>query len=102
MSMPLEFHGDSAFDSKFTSQQPCATLTDSVTVNKTLTIFGGVLDNLGHGLKSVGDKYMNLLLENANTGYAEVSIRDGLHNDKIDERIADESAYCSEHVRHCE
>jgi proteasome activator subunit 4 len=42
-------------------------------VNKTLTIFGAVLDNLQRRVAPIADKYMNVLFDNANTGYAEVS-----------------------------
>lgn len=43
-------------------------------MNKTLTIFGAFLDNLQQRIAPVADKYMNLLFDNANTGYAEVTL----------------------------
>ncbi|KDQ54780.1 hypothetical protein JAAARDRAFT_134622 [Jaapia argillacea MUCL 33604] len=55
LALPLEFHGDSAF-----------------AMNKTLSLFGIVVDCLGPRFMPLSDKYFNLLLDNANTGYAEI------------------------------
>jgi proteasome activator subunit 4 len=41
-------------------------------VNKTLTLFGTVIDCFQRRIIFVADKYMNMLYDNANTGYAEM------------------------------
>ncbi|CCM01635.1 uncharacterized protein FIBRA_03696 [Fibroporia radiculosa] len=58
LSLPLDFHSDSAF----------ATL-------KSLSLLNVLIDCLDLRFHSLSDKYMNLFLENANTGYAEARIR---------------------------
>ncbi|OCH96671.1 ARM repeat-containing protein [Obba rivulosa] len=55
LSLPLEFHGDSAFQ-----------------MNKSLTLFNVVIDCLGPRFLPLADKYVHLFLDNANTGYAEI------------------------------
>jgi proteasome activator subunit 4 len=41
-------------------------------VNKTLCLFGAVVDCLQSRIFLVADKYIDVLFDNANTGYAEV------------------------------
>jgi proteasome activator subunit 4 len=41
-------------------------------VNKTLTLFGTVVDCFQRRIVFMADKYTNVLLDNANTGYAEM------------------------------
>ncbi|OBZ79732.1 Proteasome activator complex subunit 4A [Grifola frondosa] len=55
LSLPLEFHGDSAF-----------------AMSKSLSLFGILVDSLGIHFLPLCDKYVNLFLDNANTGYAEI------------------------------
>ncbi|KAH8100456.1 ARM repeat-containing protein [Cristinia sonorae] len=55
LSLPLEFHGDSAF-----------------AMTKTLTLFNVVADCSWSRFYPVSDHYMNLFFDNANTGYAEI------------------------------
>ena len=43
------------------------------TVTKTLILFNAVIDSLGLRFLPACDKYMHLFLDNANTGYAEVT-----------------------------
>lgn len=45
------------------------------TVSKALAVFGILVDALGTRINSISDQYANLLFDNANTGYAEVSLR---------------------------
>jgi len=47
-------------------------------VNKTLAIFGILADCLGLRFNSLSDKYVNLLFDAANTGYAEVRVKPDL------------------------
>lgn len=42
-------------------------------VTKSLMLFNAVIDSLGLRFLPACDKYMHLFLDNANTGYAEVS-----------------------------
>lgn len=42
-------------------------------VTKTLILFNAVIDSLGLRFLPACDKYMHLFLDNANTGYAEVT-----------------------------
>lgn len=44
-----------------------------IPVSKSLSIFGLLVCQLGTRVESLSDKYVSLLLDNANTGYAEVS-----------------------------
>lgn len=46
----------------------------SFAVSKTLAIFGTLADSLGARINSISDHYASLLFNNANTGYAEVSL----------------------------
>ncbi|KAJ3807112.1 hypothetical protein F5876DRAFT_90743 [Lentinula aff. lateritia] len=55
LGLPLEFNGDSAFD-----------------MSKSLTLFTILVDNMGILFNSMADKYVNLLLDNVNTSYAEI------------------------------
>ncbi|KIK71342.1 hypothetical protein GYMLUDRAFT_33493 [Collybiopsis luxurians FD-317 M1] len=55
LALPLEFNGDSAFD-----------------MTKTLTTFTILVENQGIVFSSQADKYVNLLLDNVNTSYAEI------------------------------
>ncbi|KAI0961210.1 hypothetical protein AcV7_000369 [Taiwanofungus camphoratus] len=55
LSLPLEFHNDSAF-----------------AMNKSLSLFSVLIDCLGPRFLPMGDKYVHLFLDNANTGYAEI------------------------------
>ncbi|KAL6304169.1 ARM repeat-containing protein [Sparassis latifolia] len=55
MSLPLEFHGDSAFD-----------------MNKSLSLFGILVDSCSLRFTPLCIKYIDLFLSNANTGYAEI------------------------------
>ncbi|KAJ3843176.1 hypothetical protein F5878DRAFT_605646 [Lentinula raphanica] len=55
LSLPLEFNGDSAFE-----------------MSKTLTIFTILIDHMGILISPLSDKYVNLLLDNVNTSYAEI------------------------------
>ncbi|EMD41612.1 hypothetical protein CERSUDRAFT_110183 [Gelatoporia subvermispora B] len=55
LALPLEFHGDSAFQ-----------------MNKSLTLFNVVIDCLGPRFLPLADKYVHLFLDNAHTGYAEI------------------------------
>ncbi|KAL0578024.1 Proteasome activator BLM10 [Marasmius crinis-equi] len=55
LSLSLDFNGDSAF-----------------AMNKTLTIFTTLVENLGVLFDSLSDQYVNLLFDNANTTYAEM------------------------------
>jgi proteasome activator subunit 4 len=41
-------------------------------VNKTLTLFGTVIDCFQRRVVFIADKYMDILFDNANTGYAEM------------------------------
>lgn len=50
-----------------------AILTRLMSVTKALSVFGILIDSLGIRFNSRSDKYVGLLLANANTGYAEVS-----------------------------
>lgn len=42
-------------------------------MSKALAVFGILVDALGTRINSISDQYANLLFDNANTGYAEVS-----------------------------
>jgi len=44
-------------------------------MNKTLSVFGILVHSLGIRFHSQSDKYVNLMLDNSNTGYAEISGR---------------------------
>ncbi|KAJ3798132.1 hypothetical protein GGU11DRAFT_782291 [Lentinula aff. detonsa] len=55
LGLSLEFHGDSAFE-----------------MSKSLTIFTILIDNMGILFSPMSDKYVNLLLDNVNTSYAEI------------------------------
>ncbi|KAJ2996608.1 hypothetical protein NUW54_g7221 [Trametes sanguinea] len=55
LSLPLEFHGDSAF-----------------AMSKSLSIFNILVDCLDVRFLPLADQYINLFLDNANTGYAEI------------------------------
>ncbi|EJF66455.1 ARM repeat-containing protein [Dichomitus squalens LYAD-421 SS1] len=55
LSLPLDFHGDSAF-----------------AMSKSLSIFNILVDCLDLRFLSLADQYINLFLDNANTGYAEI------------------------------
>ncbi|KAJ4476678.1 hypothetical protein J3R30DRAFT_3759946 [Lentinula aciculospora] len=55
LGLSLEFNGDSAFD-----------------MSKSLTIFTILVDNMGILFNPMSDKYVNLLLDNVNTSYAEI------------------------------
>ncbi|ESK98497.1 membrane protein [Moniliophthora roreri MCA 2997] len=55
LALPLDFNADSAF-----------------AMNKTLTVFLTLVENLGVLFNLVSDKYVNLLFDNANTTYAEI------------------------------
>jgi len=55
LSLPLEFHSDSAF-----------------AMSKTLVLFNVVMDCSWPYLSPLSDKYMHQFLDNANTGYAEI------------------------------
>jgi proteasome activator subunit 4 len=44
-------------------------------VNKTLTLFGTVVDCHQRRISDIADKYVDILFDNANTGYAEVRKR---------------------------
>ena len=43
-------------------------------VSKTLTLFVNVVDGTSPYFSPLADTYMNLFLQNANTGYAEVTV----------------------------
>ena len=43
-----------------------------VQVNKTLSLFGVILDNVSPRSAQLADKFFEALLDNANTGYNEV------------------------------
>ncbi|KAL7285729.1 hypothetical protein ACG7TL_000834 [Trametes sanguinea] len=55
LSLPLEFHGDSAF-----------------AMSKSLSIFNILVDCLDVRFLPLADQYINMFLDNANTGYAEI------------------------------
>ncbi|KAH9922007.1 ARM repeat-containing protein [Epithele typhae] len=55
LSLPLDFHGDSAF-----------------AMSKSLSIFNILVDCLDLRFLPLADQYVNLFLDNANTGYAEI------------------------------
>ncbi|EPQ60983.1 hypothetical protein GLOTRDRAFT_53630 [Gloeophyllum trabeum ATCC 11539] len=55
LSLPLEFHGDSAFE-----------------MSKTLSMFAVLVDCLGARFSSMADHYFDVCITNANTGYAEM------------------------------
>ncbi|KAH9853059.1 ARM repeat-containing protein [Lenzites betulinus] len=55
LSLPLDFHGDSAF-----------------AMSKSLSIFNILVDCLDLRFLPLADQYINLFLDNANTGYAEI------------------------------
>ncbi|KAI8995384.1 ARM repeat-containing protein [Trametes punicea] len=55
LSLPLEFHGDSAF-----------------AMSKSLSIFNILVDCLDVRFLPLADQYIDLFLNNANTGYAEI------------------------------
>ncbi|KAL1951786.1 hypothetical protein VTO73DRAFT_935 [Trametes versicolor] len=55
LSLPQEFHGDSAF-----------------AMSKSLSIFNILVDCLDLRFLPLADQYINLFLDNANTGYAEI------------------------------
>ena len=46
-----------------------------VKVNKTLSLFGVILDNVSPRSAPLADKFFRVLLDNANTGYNEVCRR---------------------------
>jgi proteasome activator subunit 4 len=75
LSLPLEFHGDSAFASKYAYDFSLSRIVKPpFLVSKSLAIFGILVDALGIRINSLSDKYTNLLFDSANTGYAEVRI----------------------------
>ena len=49
---------------------------EAVQVNKTLSLFGVVLDNITPRSAPLADQFFRVLLDNANTGYNEVGRRD--------------------------
>ncbi|TFK57500.1 ARM repeat-containing protein [Heliocybe sulcata] len=55
LKLPLEFHGDSAFE-----------------MSKTLSMFAVLVDCLGPRFSGQADRYFELCITNANTGYAEI------------------------------
>ncbi|KZT23745.1 hypothetical protein NEOLEDRAFT_1135845 [Neolentinus lepideus HHB14362 ss-1] len=55
LGLPLEFHGDSAFE-----------------MSKTLSMFAVLVDCLGPRFSGKADHYFQLCIANANTGYAEI------------------------------
>ncbi|KAF9270517.1 hypothetical protein L218DRAFT_889040 [Marasmius fiardii PR-910] len=55
LGLPLDFNADSAFS-----------------MNKTLTIFTTLVENLGTLFNPLSDRYVNILFDNANTSYAEM------------------------------
>ncbi|PCH33382.1 hypothetical protein WOLCODRAFT_21973 [Wolfiporia cocos MD-104 SS10] len=55
LSLPLEFHGDSA-----------------LAMSKTLSFYNVLIDCLGLRFLPLTDRFMHLFLDNANTGYAEI------------------------------
>ncbi|KAI0762664.1 ARM repeat-containing protein [Fomes fomentarius] len=55
LSLPLDFHGDSAF-----------------AMSKSLSIFNIMVECLDLRFLPLADQYINLFLDNANTGYAEI------------------------------
>ncbi|KAH9947705.1 ARM repeat-containing protein [Amylocystis lapponica] len=55
LSLPLEFHSDSAF-----------------AMSKTLSLFNVVVDAFGPRFLPLCDKYMHIFFDNADTGYAEI------------------------------
>ncbi|KAF9015006.1 hypothetical protein BDQ17DRAFT_1418131 [Cyathus striatus] len=55
MSLPVEFHGDSVFD-----------------MNKTLSLQVSLVESMGIRYRSFLDQYASRMLQNTNTGYAEI------------------------------
>ena len=53
---------------------PLNEVSDSVQVSKPLTLFTILVDALGMYFNPKSEPYVKLLFENANTGYAEVSV----------------------------
>lgn len=73
LALPLDFQGDSAFASRSATLDLCLLIIDLYSVSKALTLFNIVVDSCWTCFYPISDKYMNLFLANANTGYADVS-----------------------------
>ena len=72
LSLQLDFHGDSAFASTSLHSQTEVS-ADVLVVSKSLALFNILVDCLDLRFLPLADQYINLFLDNANTGYAEVS-----------------------------
>jgi proteasome activator subunit 4 len=73
-SLPLEVNGDSAIASKFIVHDNFEGQLTIFLVMKSQALFGIMIENLCLRHDSMADKYVNLLFDNMNTGYAEVRI----------------------------
>ncbi len=69
--MPLEFNGDSAFESTCLLLQVKPSLTFYV-VTKPLALFQIAVSALGIFFNTRAEQYVGLFFQNANSGYAEV------------------------------
>ena len=72
LALSLDFNADSAFASKPLSLSDLSGLNLYTSVNKTVTIFTTLVENLGMLFNPLSDKYVNLLFDSANTSYAEM------------------------------
>ena len=72
LSLPLDFHGDSAFASESICYRALFGKLMVPSVSKALTMFGIVVDCCWPCFDPLCDEYVNLFIANTDTGYAEV------------------------------
>ena len=77
IALPFDFQGESAFTSE-TIYLFVIPLYNFNIVTKTLGLWNMTMEALGTRFDTLSDKYVSIIFDNADTGYAEVCLREVL------------------------
>lgn len=77
LKLPLEFNGESAFESKSIFIFIFCNLKkfETSSVSKPLSLFAILVDSLGVHFNPKSEEYVQIMFDNTNTSFAEVRIR---------------------------
>lgn len=93
LSLPFEFTGDSAFESSSTESVHLRNFIElpGFLVKKCVTLINILATSAGVFFNPIADKYVKIMFDNANTGFAEVCVLFGV---RLVSELAFEASEC--------